>query len=142
MAIVTKDYSQLGPTMKEVKDVTLKWLLLARREVVVDLVTDLARNTPVDTSQALSNWEVKRDSTFSFGSAHVKGSKGSTREASIALTRAAARRESDKIPLNATIFIGNAAPYIRRLDQGYSKQRPRPQTHPTCLLYTSPSPRD
>ena len=65
-------------------------------------------------------------SKFSYGSAHVKGKRGSTREASIALTKAAADRESSSIPLKDPVHVGNAAPYIRRLDAGWSKQRPEP----------------
>lgn len=124
---MAKDFSEIPDTIHDVKDAFIRGVLFARRKLVVNLVVDLARNTPVDTSKALSNWEVGATSSkFSYGSAHVKGKRGSTREASIALTKAAADRESSSIPLKDPVHVGNAAPYIRRLDAGWSKQRPEP----------------
>ena len=106
---MAKDFSEIPDTIHDVKDAFIRGVLFARRKLVVNLVVDLARNTPVDTSKALSNWEVGATSSkFSYGSAHVKGKRGSTREASIALTKAAADRESSSIPLKDPVHVANS----------------------------------
>lgn len=121
-----KSFEYMSDMLFDMRVVVKLEMLKARRDIVLNIVTDLARNTPVDTSQALSNWEVKKSANFKFGSAHVRGSKGSTREASVALTAAAADRDLSGIPIRDALYIGNAAPYIRKLDRGWSRQRPGP----------------
>ena len=103
-----------------------KKLLKMRRDFLVTLVTNLARATPVDTSRALSNWEIHKNlGGFYYGTAHIEGKWGSTAHASIALVHAAAKRADRGVPIEKTMYIGNAAPYIVRLNQGYSAQQPR-----------------
>jgi hypothetical protein len=80
--------------------------------------------TPVDTSQALSNWQV--------GLGHavddrigplVPGEKGSTQAASSTAALAIAAAILALKKPRETIYISNPLPYIRRLnDEGYSPQ--------------------
>lgn len=94
-------------------------------KVALTIVGDLAYHTPVDTSQALSNWDVTLDSpaTEKHGP-HFPGIQGSTQKASAQETidRAKAVLKSKKP--GQPIFITNNQPYIKRLNDGYSKQVP------------------
>jgi len=79
--------------------------------------------TRVDTSNALSNWQVKlndRIPSTAEISPHFLGSKGSTTSASFgaahreAMTVLRGKKPSD------TIFISNVTPYIGKIDPGFT----------------------
>lgn len=94
-------------------------------EIAMVVITDLANTTPVDTSKALSNWIVTLGSpTNQKVPAHFKGSRGSTKSASVAQTIANARDFLKKKKPGQTIYISNRQPYIKRLNEGYSGQAP------------------
>jgi hypothetical protein len=93
------------------------------KEVGIAVLKQLVLNTPVDTSFAVSNWQVGIGSKVSgYRPAFSKGAKGSTR----AISAGAAIRDGiDKIKAKQpgeTIFISNTAPYIGDLDKGSSRQ--------------------
>lgn len=96
-----------------------------KREIVIAIVTDLAYKTPVDTSQALSNWDVSTGQpiTAKHGP-HVPGIAGSTQSTSAAETVAQAIAAAALFRTNETSYIANNQPYIRRLNDGYSAQAP------------------
>lgn len=102
---------------KSVSDVTV--------EIASEMVSDLAHNTPVDTSQALSSWIASLDEPSQVvGKPHYPGHKGSTQLASAAATAAAADRVlTDRRP-GQTIYIVNNQPYIRDLDAGTISRQP------------------
>lgn len=91
--------------------------------VGIGILEDLVNVTPVDTSKALSNWQVgigarpQRDIP-----AYVFGMFGSTREASAsqAILRGTTALKSKKP--GQTIYISNLTPYIGDLDRGSSRQ--------------------
>jgi len=94
-------------------------------KVATEIVRYLVRATPVDTSQAISNWQV----TLGVASSHivpaiVKGRQGSTFEVSAdqALEFAIAVAKTAKP--GQSVWISNKLPYIRRLNDGYSSQAP------------------
>ena len=93
-------------------------------EVALKLVTELAYTTPVDTSKALSNWRVTNRQILGVRDAHVEGEGGSTRKASALRTIANARRVINRRKSGGKLTVYNAAPYIRRLDDGWSSQQP------------------
>jgi hypothetical protein len=80
--------------------------------------------TPVDTSQALSNWQVGLNSPVDDRIPPlVPGQKGSTQAASSTAALAIAEQTLLLKKAGETIYISNALPYIRRLnDEGYSPQ--------------------
>jgi hypothetical protein len=89
------------------------------------ILRDLTAVTPVDVSTAISNWQVRLNApAASKVTAYYPGAKGSTREPSgtealdqgIAILKQ--KRPGD------VVHITNVLPYIRRLDEGYSKQAP------------------
>jgi hypothetical protein len=95
--------------------------VLAANAIVRDLVTV----TPVDTSQALSNWQVAIGSPVGNRiDAYFIGVHGSTQELSGASALAKARSILETKKPGQTIYISNVLPYIQRLNQGYSAQAP------------------
>jgi hypothetical protein len=96
-----------------------------KKKIVRTVITDLIYVTPVDTSNALSKWKASLspvdDATFQ---PYYLGSHGSTRDQSAQEAVADANLVIDGLQPGQAVFIGNAAPYIRRLDEGYSKQEP------------------
>lgn len=96
--------------------------------VAKTIVEDLTISTPVDTSKALSNWQIGlRDAPKAPDDAleaFYPGKRGSTKRSSaIATIRAAKRVLAGKKP-GEVIYISNVLPYIRRLNYGHSQQAP------------------
>lgn len=93
--------------------------------VALTIVGDLAIKTPVDTSKALSNWQVTLDNPANNTiPPYYPGSDGSTFSASAAETLSKAKIAlRDKKP-GESIFITNNLPYINKLNEGSSKQEP------------------
>lgn len=93
--------------------------------VATAVLEDLLQHTPVDTSNAVSNWQVGLGVPVPGAiPPFFVGSKGSTAAASIAAARdAAMRRLAGKKP-GESIFISNCAPYIVELNDGSSRQEP------------------
>lgn len=106
-------------------------VLLRAREltkfVALKILTYLVENTPVDTSQALSNWRIAVGGS-SYGAqaigAYFPGLAGSTQGASAAAAIAAAREALKKAQPKKAIAIINQVPYIQRLNEGWSAQSP------------------
>lgn len=93
--------------------------------VALAIVDNLTVVTPVDTSKAISNWQVTLGSP-SAGEipAHVEGFAGSTYTASGQAARNLARFDLQQKRPGVRIWISNAAPYIGELNNGSSKQEP------------------
>lgn len=91
----------------------------------IAIIDDLSKVTPVDTSQAVSNWQVSLGSkNNSKLPPHFPGESGSTKSPSSKQTREKARIVLQSKQPGVTIFISNVLPYIRRLNDGYSAQAP------------------
>lgn len=89
------------------------------------IVGDLAYKTPVDTSQALSGWQVTLENPASGRiGPHYPGLQGSTYNASAAETLNLAKAVLKNKKPGQAIYITNNEPYIRRLNDGYSGQAP------------------
>lgn len=89
------------------------------------IVGDLAFTTPVDTSEAVSNWQVTLGSPTSSNIApHFPGELGSTRNASAAETIAQAKATLSGKKPGQPIYITNNTPYISDLNNGTSRQQP------------------
>ena len=102
---------------KKASDVAVKTALF--------LLDTLIFRTPVDTSQALSNWQVSLEAPIgSFIAPYVPGYLGYTMTASAAeAIRIGTANLANKKP-GQTIYIVNNTPYIRGLNSGSSKQAP------------------
>ena len=89
----------------------------------IAVLRDLVGVTPVDTSKALSNWQVGLGQRpISAIPAYVTGVKGSTRATSAeqAIAQGTALLRSKKP--GQTVYISNLTPYIKELDTGSSRQ--------------------
>jgi hypothetical protein len=101
-------------------------VLNERKQVMAKAITkQLIDTTPVDTSQALSNWRVTTAGAISaYIGPHVAGHQGSTRVASAKMAMAEAERAiMSSRPLDVLVIF-NSVPYIRRLNEGHSAQAP------------------
>lgn len=99
----------------------------SRRAVVLatEIVTELATHTPVDTSEAISNWQVGIGQRVESDIPPYKpGVFGSTYTYSRNATIAAAKRALKNKKPGQTIYISNLAAHIIALNQGSSKQAP------------------
>lgn len=93
------------------------------QEVASAMVKDLVNVTPVDTSKALSNWQVQIGSPITGHiPAHVLGKRGSTQTASASAAIAAALVGIRAKKPGEPLYISNATPYIKYLDEGSSSQ--------------------
>jgi len=87
------------------------------------MLKELVEITPVDTSTALSNWQVNLGSPATNElPAAVPGSLGSTRRASANETIADGFDELQYKKPGQSIFLSNLTPYIGDLNDGTSRQ--------------------
>jgi|ERR1044072_121137 hypothetical protein len=93
--------------------------------VALTIIYELAYRTPVDTSQAISNWQVTLGAPASNTILpHYPGKFGSTYSASAAETVSIARLVLKTKKPGQAIFISNNLPYIKKLNDGSSTQAP------------------
>lgn len=97
----------------------------AKQHVANAIVRYLVNITPVDTSQALSNWQARDGFPVAFPiNAYVQGIRGSSQGAS---AQQAIEEAAQIIALSKPgepIYLSNVLPYIKRLDEGSSTQHP------------------
>ena len=95
----------------------------ARARYALAIVKELIARTPVDTSEALSNWRVGTGASAAIPALYA-GSGGSTRGASASAAIAAAEAAIEANKSAAVLVIFNAAGHIRYLNEGSSRQAP------------------
>lgn len=89
------------------------------------MVEEMVEVTPVDTTAALSNWQVNLTSPAANElPAAAPGHKGSTTGVSAEKTLADARSELQYKKPGQPIFLSNLVDYIKDLDDGSSTQFP------------------
>lgn len=110
-------------------------------ELTIDTTLQLAEQlaaieTPVDTSQALSNWQVGvGGAPRSFIPPHSPGKAGSSRATSASRVVALARSALSGRKVGQVIYLSNNAPYIRKLAyEGHSTQAPPGWVEGSVLL--------
>lgn len=102
-------------------------------KLTLSIVRALVNSTPVDTSQALSNWRVG-GGVQGYIPPHYPGFAGSTRGASAAAAIAAAEDAINAARGAQRLVIFNSVPYIRRLNEGSSAQAPAGFVEAAILL--------
>lgn len=88
-------------------------------KTTVDLVTNLTRNTPVDTGRARANWIVK------IGKPSRSIKEITSKSGNVAIAQA--ENVAGKIARgdgNSIVFVSNNLPYIVHLDKGTDKMAP------------------
>ena len=105
-------------------------------EVARTVHTELVWVTPVDTSQALSNWVLTAGeewAVFLVGG-YRAGEYGSTQAASANQAIMAANQQLALSEVGMPLYITNNAPYIRPLNDGSSMQAPAGFVERAALL--------
>ena len=93
------------------------------KKVATGITEYLATETPVDTSRALSNWQVGLGGPVRYEiEPHFPGSNGYTASPSSKQTILEAVAELDKKKPGETVYISNNVDYIEELNLGKSKQ--------------------
>lgn len=97
-----------------------------KKATALKMVDYLIDETPVDTSNALSNWQVGlgRPVGYEPRGPFVRGDAGSSAAASRAAAKEAARGLIAAAKPGQPIYLSNVTAYIRRLNDGWSKQHP------------------
>lgn len=94
-------------------------------KTALTIVGDLVYRTPVDTSQALSNWDVTIGAPADDPHGpYFAGKHGSSQRQSAQQALNVAKQTLEKKKPGQIIYIANNLPYIRRLNEGYSQQAP------------------
>jgi hypothetical protein len=124
------DLATLAKRMKQLKkdlpDRVSNLTVEVAERVVGNLVASPPEGTPVDTSQAMSNWLVGvGQPKVTFRRAYAEGKAGSTASISRGNVMVFALSALKGRKTGTPIYISNSAPYIRRLAyEGHSKQSP------------------
>lgn len=107
----------------------------AKKHVANAVVRYLINITPVDTSQALSNWQAAVGMRAASSiKAYYVGKAGSTQGSS---SEKAIEEAANAIALakpGQPIYLSNLLPYIRRLDGGSSTQHPGGFVHASVIV--------
>ena len=109
-------------------DALTKNLSVLTRNTTRAILNRLAQSTPADTSEAVSNWQVSLNGPPSQRlEPYYPGVGGSTKQASARAMLLTARAIIPQfyVAKGQTLYLGNTAPYIKRLNDGYSKQAPK-----------------
>lgn len=97
------------------------------QSVAKEVLRDLVESTPVDTSAALSNWQVGLGAPVgSVIDAYALGEKGSTQGLSSAEAIAVGATKIASHEAGQVIYISNNADYIEDLNNGRSPQQAQP----------------
>ena len=123
--IVGKSLSDLARILDNKVDAIKEAASDAAVKTAVTVVSDLAFKTPVDTSDAISNWQTELNTPASGErNPYFTGSRGSTQLASANATIQNAKAKLVGKKPDQDIFISNLLPYIADLNNGTSAQAP------------------
>ena len=115
-------FADLANTLTRFKNAIPKNVNEIGKNFVRDIVVDLARVTPVDTTAAVSNWQVAYRHETTVLPPYVPGYLGYTHTQSAVMTI----QEADSIiglrQIGKPIYIINNIDYINELNAGSSKQ--------------------
>ena len=102
------------------------------------VINYLIDQTPVDTSEALSNWQASTGGGVpgAIGPI-VPGEAGSTRAASASEAKSRAKAIFEAAPASLPLVISNAAGHIVPLNEGSSAQHPGGFVEASLLVGTS-----
>lgn len=87
--------------------------------IATAILDELTLETPVDTSKAVSNWQVGLGSPVDVElEAHVEGILGTTGAQSASITRESGKSILAKKKPGVPIYISNTTSYVRELNEG------------------------
>lgn len=115
----------LAVRLRTVAEEVPNYSATVQRQVAFAIIKDLIIVTPVDTTNALSNWQISLGAPAAAErEPFVPGFLGYTASASQAAAIADAEARLKAHKPGQPIFISNLAPYIVALNGGSSKQEP------------------
>ncbi len=122
---MTKTLTGLSKSLKLRLSTLDKKVSEVAKQVAFNVAVDLISVTPVDTSNALSNWQVSLNEPVSKEiNPYFPGLFGSTESQSENAAFSAAKSILDQKKPGEVIFISNVVDYIVDLDRGSSRQEP------------------
>lgn len=122
MSDLHKLASQMSKMAKEVEKESAKHA----SSLALIILRIVPSETPVDTSKAISNWQVGIGSPpNSQIEAHFEGLAGSTYSSSLERTYDLGSKKLKNRKVGQVIYISNNADYIGKLNAGSSKQAPQ-----------------
>jgi hypothetical protein len=117
--------SSLAKNLRKRADELPKTASALAVKIAETIVGDLAHVTPVDTSQAISNWQTELNTPADAPiGPHYPGEKGSTYSASARETIDRAKATLKNKQPGEPIYLSNVLRYIKRLNEGSSSQAP------------------
>lgn len=112
------DARGFNKALQKFMDVDVKGRTLTKyKAMVMDLGKSIVRDTPVDTGEARGNWRFTTSKVSAAYSPSVRDISGAGAIARLAATVSA-------LTLKKPVYMSNNAPYIERLENGWSKQAP------------------
>lgn len=124
--MATYQFSQLPTVVNNTVQAMSKAIDVAMVLIAQEGISVIADNTPVDTTLAVSNWQVSMGAplTAKIGPAvpNSKGGSGAQAARAAVKTRAAGKLTGARSV--KTIYITNNVPYISVLEYGDTKHRP------------------
>lgn len=107
----------------------------AKKHAARAVVNYLINITPVDTSQALSNWQADNNQKITTSiKPYFAGERGSTQGSSSAKAIEEAAAMIALAKPGQPIYLSNVLPYIKRLDEGSSTQHPGGFVHASVIV--------
>lgn len=112
------DARGFNKALQKFMDVDVKGRTLTKyKAMVMDLGKSIVRDTPVDTGEARGNW---RFTTSKVSAAYSRSARDVSGAGAIARLAATV----GTLTLKKPVYMSNNAPYIERLENGWSKQAP------------------
>jgi hypothetical protein len=120
-----KTLNDLGASLEKQLESVRKKASQRAVSAALKMVRELVYATPVDTSKALSNWQVTLGQPAAFSrNAYFEGDRGSTYEKSAATAFIAAQLVLKEKKPGQSIWLTNNVNYIVDLNNGTSAQEP------------------
>ena len=125
------DIKDAGRVFEQVQSDILFNLAKSLHKIGSAVALDIAKETPVDTGRAQANWQMSGNkSDFRYlDPSPVGDARGNRRGASLQYVNSRNKSKRNYIirsiikhKMLQPLYIGNAAPYIHRLNSGYSSQ--------------------
>lgn len=112
----------LATRMRKLKRELADYRIRVKREVTLEMLHYLTNTTPVDTSLAISNWQVRLGGEGRIIEAHLEGEYGSTKSFSSQVANNFGELVLRELRPESVVTLYNYTPYIEQLDAGKSIQ--------------------
>lgn len=110
---------RLATLMRRIDKNIQKDVLKAKKELALYMIEFLIEKTPVDTSAAISNWQIRIDGGSRVIEPHLEGWRGSTRDFSSRVSINLAKLQLQSAKIGKPITIYNHIDYIGKLNDKY-----------------------